>query len=73
MEVLGSTSCVGLSRAIYERQWCASNHSISERVPLGTSDVLLCVSNILQSALESRQEARIVKIDFSAASGRGDY
>ena len=34
---------------------------------LGTCDVLLCVSQILQSALESGQEARIVQIDFSAA------
>ena len=34
---------------------------------LGTCDALLCVSNTLQSALESGQEARIVQIDFSAA------
>ena len=34
---------------------------------LGTCDALLCVSQTLQSALESRQEARIVQIDFSAA------
>ena len=40
---------------------------------LGTGDVLLCMSNILQSALESRQEARIVWIDFSAAFDRVNY
>ena len=37
---------------------------------LGTCDALLCVSHILQSALESGQEARIVQIDFSAAFDR---
>ena len=37
------------------------------RKGLGTCDALLCVSHTLQSALESRQEARIVQIDFSAA------
>ena len=37
------------------------------RKGLGTCDALLCVSHILQSALESGQEARIVQIDFSAA------
>ena len=36
------------------------------RKGLGTCDALLCVSNTLQSALESGQEARIVQIDFSA-------
>ena len=34
---------------------------------LGTRDELLCTSHTLQSALESRQEAMIVQIDFSAA------
>ena len=37
------------------------------RKGLGTCDALLFVSHILQSALESGQEARIVQIDFSAA------
>ena len=36
----------------------------------GTRDVLLCMSNILQNAFESGQEARIVRIDFSAAFDR---
>ena len=34
---------------------------------LGTCDALFCLSNTLQSALESGQEARIMQIDFSAA------
>ena len=40
------------------------------RKGLGTCDALLCVSHRLQSALESRQEARIVQIDFSTAFDR---
>ena len=38
------------------------------RKGLGTCDALLCVLHRLQSALESRQEARIVQIDFSIGS-----
>ena len=37
------------------------------RKGLGTCDTLLCMSHILQSALESGQEARIVQIGFSAS------
>ena len=40
---------------------------------LGTCDALLCVSHTLQSALESGQEARIVRIDFSAAFDRVNH
>ena len=40
------------------------------RKGLGTCDALLFVSHILQSSLESGQEARIVQIDFSAAFHR---
>ena len=40
---------------------------------LGTCDALLCVSHTLQSALESRQDARIVQIDFSAAFDRVNH
>ena len=36
----------------------------------GTCDALLCVSNTMQSALESGQEGRIVQINFSAAFER---
>ena len=40
---------------------------------LGTCDALLCVSHVLQSTLESGQEARIVQIDFSAAFDRVNH
>ena len=40
---------------------------------LGTCNALLCLSHILQSALESGQEARIVQIDFSAAFDRVNH
>ena len=40
------------------------------RKGLGTSDALLRLSHTLQSALESKQEARVVQIDFSAAFDR---
>ena len=40
---------------------------------LGTSGPSVCVSYTLQSALENRQEARIVQIDFSAAFDRYDH
>ena len=43
------------------------------RKALGIRDVLFCVSHTLQSALESRQEARIVQIDFSAAFDRVNH
>ena len=36
-------------------------------------DALLCVPHTLQSALESRQEARIGQIDFRAAFDRVNY
>ena len=40
---------------------------------LGTCDALLGVSHTLQSALESGQEAWIVRIDFSAAFDRVNH
>ena len=43
------------------------------RKGMGTCDALFCVSHTLQSALESGQEARIVKIDFSAALDRDNH
>ena len=43
---------------------------LAYRKGLGTCDALLCVSDTLQSALESGQEARIMQIDFSAAFDR---
>ena len=33
----------------------------------------MCVSNTLQSALESEQEARLVQIDFGAAFDRVNH
>ena len=38
---------------------------------LGTCDALLCVAHTLQGALEMRQEARMVHIDFSVTTIRG--
>ena len=43
------------------------------RKGLGTCDALLCMSDTLQSALESGQEARIVLIDFSATFDRVNH
>ena len=43
------------------------------RKGLGACDALLCVSHTQQSALESGEEARIVKIDFSAAFDRVNH
>ena len=49
---------------------CVQPQSLLMGKGLGTCDALLCVSHILQSALESGHEARIVQIDFSAAFDR---
>ena len=43
------------------------------RSGLCTCDALLCLSQSLQSALESGLEARIVQIDFSAAVDRVNH
>ena len=40
---------------------------------LGTCDALLCVSHTLKSALDSRQEASIVHIDFNSAFVRVNH
>ena len=50
-----------------ERSGVLPTTQFAYRKGLGTSDVLLCVSHTLQSALESVQEVWIVQIDFSAA------
>ena len=50
-----------------ERSGVLSTTQFAYRKGLGTCDALLCVSHTLQSALESGQEARIVRIDFIAA------
>ena len=53
-----------------ERRCVLPKTQFDYRKRLGTCDALLCVSDTLQSALESGQEARIVQIDFSAAFDR---
>ena len=50
-----------------ERNGVLPTTQFAYRKGLGTSDALLCVSHILQSALESGQEDMILQIDFSAA------
>ena len=52
---------------------CFQPPSLLFRKGLGTCDALLCMSNTLQSALESGQEARILQIDFSAAFDRVNH
>ena len=51
-------------------QRCVPTTQFAYRKGLGTSDAILCVAHILQSALDMGQEARIVQIDFSAAFDR---
>ena len=58
---------VGSSWTIYRTQWCVPTTQFANQKGLGTCNELLCQSHILQSALESWEEARIVQIDFSAA------
>ena len=50
-----------------ERCGVLPTNQFAYRKGLGTCDAFLCMSQTLQSALESGQEARIVQIDFSAA------
>ena len=50
-----------------ERNSVLTTTQFAYRKGFGTCDALLCVSHTLQSVLESKQEARIVQIDFSAA------
>ena len=49
-----------------ERSGVLSTTQFAYQKGLGTCDALLCVSHTLQSALESGEEARTVKIDFRA-------
>ena len=56
-----------------ERSGALPTTQLAFRKGLGTCDALLCLSHTLQSALESGQEARIVQIDFSAASDRVNH
>ena len=50
-----------------------SNHPFAYRKARGTCNALLCVVHILQSALKTGKEARIVQIDFSAAFDRVNH
>ena len=56
-----------------ERSGVLPNTKFAYRKGLGTCDALLCVSQTLQSALKSGQEARIVQIDFRAACDRVNH
>ena len=56
-----------------ERSGVLPTTQFAYRKGLGTCDAVLCVSHILQSELESGQEARIVQIDFRAAFDRVNH
>ena len=56
-----------------ERNGVLLTTQFAYRKGLGTCDALLCVSGTLQNALESRQEERIVQIDFRAAFYRVNH
>ena len=56
-----------------ERSGVLPTTQFAYRKGLGTCDALLCVSHMLQIALESGQYARIVQIDFSAAFDRVNH
>ena len=56
-----------------ERSSVLPTTQFSHRKGLGICDALLCVSHTLQSALQSGQEAWIMKIDFSADFDRANH
>ena len=56
-----------------ERSGVLPTTQLAYRKGLGPCDALLFMSNTLQSALDSGQEARIVQIDFSAAFDRVNH
>ena len=56
-----------------ERSGVVPTTQFAYRKGLGTCDERLCVSHTIQSALESGKEARIVQIDFKAASDRVNH
>ena len=56
-----------------ERSGVLPTTQFAYRKCLGTCDALLCVSHTLQSTLESKQEVRIVQIDFSTAFDRVNH
>ena len=56
-----------------ERSGLLPTTQFADRKRLGTCDALFCVSHTLQSLLDTWQEARIVHIDFSAASDKVNH
>ena len=56
-----------------ERSGVLPTTQFTYRKGLGTCDVLLCLFHTLKSALERRQEARTVQIDFSEAFDRVNH
>ena len=56
-----------------ERSGVLPTTQFAYRKGVGTCDAHLCLSHILQSPLESGQEARIVQIDFSAVFDRVNH
>ena len=50
-----------------ERSGVLPTTKFAYRKRIGTGDVLLCLLDTQQTALESGKESRIVQIDFSAA------
>ena len=56
-----------------ERGGVLPTTQFANRKGLGTCEAVLRMSHLLQSALESRQVARIVQIDFSTAYDRVNH
>ena len=56
-----------------ERAGVLTTTQFAYRKGLGSCDALLCAFHTLQSALASRQEARIVQIDFTSAFDRANH
>ena len=71
-KVFQHMASVRLGRFV-ERSGVLPTTQFAYRKSLGTCEALLCVFHILQSALESWQEARLVQIDFSVAFDRVNH
>ena len=56
-----------------ERSCLLPSTQFAYRKSLGTCDALLCMTHTLQNAFESGQEARIMRIDFSAVFKRVNH
>ena len=64
---------VGSIRTIYGGSGVLPTSQFAYHKGLGTCDVFSCESHTLQSALESRQEARIIQIDLNSAFDRVNH